>query len=332
MQDKHWSEGVARQAVWLSGKETYQDVAEILQEVGQIRISGSTVWRITQEWGQKIKEKEDQAEAVANATPERDELISGEAVRSERMGVSMDGAMVYVLEEGWKELKAGTVFQVEGVRVLDKKTLEEEVVGRAQEVSYVAHLGGPETFGKRLWTEAKQRGWTQASDTQVVADGAAWIWNLAIEHFYDSQQVVDWYHAVEHLSKAAEHLYGITDNPVKQRWLNEQKEILFQGQAEWIANQLSQQAEKDTHEGLRQEAGYFENHKRRMNYLDLRTEGWLIGSGTVESGAKQYKARFTGPGMRWKRSCLERLIPIRSAVMTGNFGRVWKSVYFSPSN
>jgi len=65
------------------------------------------------------------------------------------------------------------------------------------------------------------------------------------------------YHAVEHLSKAAEHLYGITDSSVKQRWLNEQKEILFQGQAEWIANQLSQQAEKISNEGLRQEAGYF---------------------------------------------------------------------------
>lgn len=331
-QDKHWSEGVARQAVWLSGKVTYREVAEILQEVGQMCISASSVWRITQSWGQKIQEKDEQAEAAATAPPARDELIPGERLGQERMGVSMDGAMVYVLGEGWKELKAGTVFRVEEESVLDKQTLEEEKIGRARAVSYVAHLGGPEPFGKRLWTEAKQRQWMRASDTQVVADGAAWIWNLAAEHFYDSQQVVDWYHAVEHLSKAAEHLYGMADSPAKQHWMNAHKEALFQGQAEGIANELRQQAQRETNEGICQEASYFENHKRRMNYLDLRTEGWLIGSGTVESGAKQYKSRFTGPGMRWKRASLERLIPVRSAVMSNYFGRVWQSVYNSPAN
>lgn len=311
---------------------TYGEVAEILEEVGQERISKSTVWRITQSWGQKIKEQEERAEIAANATPGRDELVFGEVLSQERMGVSMDGGMVYVLEEGWKELKAGAIFQVEEVSVLDKKTLEEEMVGRAQAISYVAYLGGPETFGKRLWMEAKRRGWSRALDTEVVADGAVWIWNLAAEHFYDSHQVVDWYHATQHLSKAAEHLYGVPESPVKQRWLNEYKEVLFQGQAEWIANQLITLAEKETSQGIRQEAGYFENHKRRMDYLDLRTEGWLIGSGTIESGAKQYKARFTGPGMRWKRPCLERLIPVRSAVMSRDFSRVWNSVYNSPAN
>jgi hypothetical protein len=311
---------------------TYREVAEILQEVGGEGIGPSTVWRITQRWGQKIQDQAEQAQRAANATPGREEWMMGEAVGEERLGVSMDGGMVYVREEGWKELKAGTVFAVEEVSVLDPKTLEEEPVGRAQAVSYVAHLGGPADFGKQLWSEAKRRGWTSAGDTQVVADGAAWIWNLVGEHFYDSQPVVDWYHATQHLSRAAEHLYGTAETPAKQRWLNERKEVLFQGQAEWIANDLRQQADQVTREGLRQEANYFEHHKRRMNYLEMRTEGWLIGSGTVESGAKQYKARFTGPGMRWKRPGLERLIPIRSAVMSGTFSPVWHAAYYSPAN
>jgi hypothetical protein len=332
LQDQHWSEGIARQAVWLSGKVPYREVAEILQEVGGEGIGSSTVWRMTQRWGQKIQEQIEKEKQAANATPRREEWIEGETVGTERMGVSMDGAMVYVLEEGWKELKAGTVFEVEAVSLLDPKTLEEEQVGQAQTVSYVAHLGGPDPFGKLLWSEAKRRGWTQAGDTQVVADGAAWIWNLVGEHFYDSQPIVDWYHAAQHLSRAAEYLYGSAENPAKQRWLNEYKEALFQGQVEWIVNGLRSQTEIQASKGLRQEAGYFENHKRRMNYLDMRTEGWLIGSGTVESGAKQYKARFAGPGMRWKRPCLERLIPIRSAVMSGSFSHVWRSAYYSPAN
>lgn len=48
-------------------------------------------------------------------------------------------------------------------------------------------------------------------------------------------------------------------------------------------------------------AGYFRNNQHRMNYLELREEDWPIGSGVVESGAKQIKARLCGPGMRWSR-------------------------------
>ncbi len=70
---------------------------------------------------------------------------------------------------------------------------------------------------------------------------------------------------------------------------------------------------------LLEHAGYFENNQHRMNYLELREEGWLIGSGMVESGAKQFKDRFTGAGMRWSRSGAERLLPIRAAIMSQTF-------------
>ena len=57
-----------------------------------------------------------------------------------------------------------------------------------------------------------------------------------------------------------------------------------------------------------------------------------MGSGVIESAAKQYKARFTGPGMRWKRSSLERMLPIRAAIMSDNFNQKWISLYYSPTN
>jgi hypothetical protein len=67
----------------------------------------------------------------------------------------------------------------------------------------VAHLGGPEVLGERVWTEARRRNWTQAQDTIVLGEGAPWIWNLAQEHFFDSRQSVDGYQATEHLSNAS---------------------------------------------------------------------------------------------------------------------------------
>jgi hypothetical protein len=334
LQDLHWSEELAREMVWLSGLVAFGDAAEILQEIGQIRVSKSSVWRIAQKWGEEFRKVEKEHTDRANALPGREQIVAGEASGIERLGTSMDGAMMYILEEGWKELKVGTVFSVEAVGVVDKVTLGEEQVGRAQNVSYVAYLGGPEEFGRLLWAEAHQREWSKALDTQVVGDGAAWIWNQVADHFFDSYQLVDWYHATEHLARAAEALYG-DQVQARQRWLNEQKQSLFQGQAEVISQLLSQRAEEkqgDIKQPLLQEAGYFENHKRRMNYLEMRMEGWLIGSGTVESGDKQYKERFTGPGMRWKRVGAEHLIPIRSAIMTGNFHQRWKAIYNSPRN
>jgi len=64
--------------------------------------------------------------------------------------------------------------------------------------------------------------------------------------------------------------------------------------------------------------------------MQNREDGLLIGSGVVESEAKQFKARFCGPGMRWSRAGINRLLPIRTAVMQDSFDFDWKSVY-SPS-
>ena len=59
-----------------------------------------------------------------------------------------------------------------------------------------------------------------------------------------------------------------------------------------------------------------------MNYIEMREDGWVIGSGMVESGAKRYKYRFTGAGIRWCRLGAERLIPVRTAVMSGTFDQM----------
>jgi hypothetical protein len=314
---------VARQAVKLSGMVSYGDAAEILQETGQIRISKSSVWRLTRTWGSVLREQEAQEEH----RPAR-------SATGGRLSASLDGALVYILGEGWKEFKVGTISEVEEEMVLNPHTLEEEPQGRAKRTSYVASLGGPQAIGALLWQEAVRRGWQTVLDQEVVADAAAWIWNLVADYFYDSLQIVDWFHAVEHLSNAAESAYPDA-LPARQRWLKEHKTILFQGEAEQIGQQLQQLAQTAppaAQEILETEAAYFDKHKHRMQYLEWRNEGWLIGSGTVESAAKQYKQRFTAAGMRWKREGLERLIPIRSAVLSGTFSARWHSAYYAPRN
>lgn len=138
---------------------------------------------------------------------------------------------------------------------------------------------------------------------------------------------------MEHIGKAVQMLTG-EGTAVAKRWLKEGETLLYQGEAGWIAEELQMAAEGRPAmvEDLKREAGYFANNKRRMHYLELREEGWVIGSGIVESGVKQFKERFTGPGMQWSWRGAERLIPVRAAIMSRRFDAVWESAYALPPN
>ena len=116
------------------------------------------------------------------------------------------------------------------------------------------------------------------------------------------------------------------------RWLNSRERRLYQGHAARIAEELDTvaQAQPSRAEELRQEATYFRNNQHRMNYLEMREEEWPIGSGMVESAAKQFKARFCGPGMRWSRQGAENLLPIRAAVLSRRFDTMWDQAHALP--
>jgi len=333
LRERHWSEGVVEWMVWLSGLVPFGVAEEILQQVGRVGVSDSSLWRRVQEVGEKFKEQMEEERIRANVLEGR---WGGPVERVEpkgRMGVAMDGCMIHIREEGWKELKVGCVFEVETGWVVDRETGERVEVGRAVANSYVAHLGGPEVLGQMVWAEAKRRGWEGAVETEVVGDGAPWIWNLAADYFYDSHQVVDWYHATEHLAEAARLLKG-EGTQARTIWFNQWKKRLFQGDALQLALALQAAAAKQPEiaEALEREAGYFYNNHRRMNYQEMREERWVIGSGMVESGGKQFKARLAGSGMRWSRPGAERLIPIRAAIMSGRFTELWRLARNSPPN
>lgn len=307
--------------------------AEVLGDLAQVAISPSSVWQLAERWGERCRVVEAQQRAEAAALPPRSEIVAGEAGEERRMGAALDGGMIPVREEGWKELKVGSVFEMEPRQEVDPQSGEEGERAHAVDMTYVAHLGGPERFGQALWTEARQRGWTRARDSQVLGDGAAWIWNLCQEHFYDSVQTVDYYHATRHLAQAAEWLYG-EGAPKAKHWYKTRETQLYAGQALTIAQELRRAALKKAPvaDDLRREAGYFRTNQGRMQYLELREEGYLIGSGVVESACKQYRQRFAGPGMRWSRAGAERLLPIRSAIMSRRFDALWKSAYRPPRN
>ncbi len=324
---------MVKYAVWLSGLATFAEAAQILNTIGDMPISTSSIWRRVAVWGPQCQALEATQRAASLAAPTREELNQAEALVSQDLGAAMDGGMVHIREEGGKELKVGGVFAIRQQPTRDKHTGEIVDLAHAVANTYVAHLGGPAVFGETLWAEARQRHWMQARETVVLGDGAAWIWNLAADKFFTSRQVVDWYHAKLHLTQAATALHG-EGSAAARRWVRDQETPLLQGHAERLARTLLKLAEKHARcaEALRREAGYFQDNYRRMQYLEMREEGFPIGSGMVESACKQFRARLAGSGMRWSRAGLERLLPIRAAIMSQRFDDLWQKAYHLPLN
>lgn len=93
--EKHWSEGVSKLTTWLCGQVSFEDAAEILEQVGGIHLSDSTALRKTQKWGKKLKDQEaNQAQAAQQKPVETTTKVS-----KERLGAAADGVIMYVREE-----------------------------------------------------------------------------------------------------------------------------------------------------------------------------------------------------------------------------------------
>ncbi len=328
-----WSEGLRKLAVWLDGLLTFEHVECVLEQVGQVVMSDTTAWRQGQHSGAQAQALEAAQRASAIAAPDRAQIVPGESATAERLAATMDGAMLHIRGEGWKELKVGGIGKIELAPTRDPITGDMLELAHTIENTYVAHLGGPEIFGQLLWAEAKARRWSRAIETVVLGDGAPWIWNQAGDHFYDSVQIVDWYHAKQHLAQAANLIHG-EGTPAARQWLKDQETVLFEGHAERLADHLMglAKSKRTVAAELRGQAGYFRDNQRRMQYLERREEGFPIGSGLAESGCKQFRARFTGPGMRWSRPGAEHLLPVRAAIMSHRFEAFWSALHPAPLN
>jgi hypothetical protein len=310
-----FTKDVACQMVWLSSLLPYAQCEQVLARIGEQWISASSIWRQTQKHGQRLFDYvETQREQVS---VERVQFPDAKHDHDQRKGVSMDGGMVNIRAEGWRELKVGTVCDVELRLERNPQTHELDEMAHGVNVHYTAVLGSKDAFTPALWALAVHHDLPTARNRSVVADGALWIWDVAEDVCPDGQQVVDWYHAVEQLYDVAVALYpNDTDFAKRQRWFKTYKKHLYMGQIEKITCVLHQR-------GVAHLATYFERHKRRMQYLEFREEGLPIGSGTVESGVKQFKQRLCGTGMRWHIQNVNRMLIIRAAVLSDEFQTLW---------
>jgi len=193
--------------------------------------------------------------------------------------------------------------------------------------SYVAAIETAEDFGLRLYTEAWSRGWSRAQKKVVLGDGAVWIWNLADQHFPNAIQIVDLYHARQHLWELAAQLFG-GDPRGRKRWAKRLEHKLDQGKVEAVVKALREFPPPNAELArlLHNEAEYFERNAERMRYPQFRAQGLFVGSGVVEAGCKTVVgARLKQSGMFWTVRGANAILALRCNRLSGKFEDYWES-------
>jgi hypothetical protein len=326
------SPGVRRMLA-LVGSEcsSFERGREQMKLLAALEVTTKAVERTTENIGEDIARREQ--ERIVQALQRELPIAVGQSIPI--LYVQMDGTGVPVVPketEGRKgkgengrahtrEVKLGCVFtqakvDAEGWPVRDEDS-----------TTYTGAIETAEQFSRRLYTEAHRRGWDRARKKVVMGDGAEWIWNQTQEHFPGATEIVDLYHARQHLWDLGGKLHP-HEEASKRRWVMSQRHWLDAGKIEQLVHRLRafsaerQELAKD----IELEAHYFERNAERMRYPQFREQGLFVGSGVIEAGCKTLIAtRLKRSGMFWTVRGANAVIAVRCCRHSREFDDYWET-------
>lgn len=192
--------------------------------------------------------------------------------------------------------------------------------------TYSGAIETAEAFGKRLYLEAWKRGWSRAQKKVVIGDGAEWIWNLAQQHFSGAVQIVDLYHARQHLWELVRKLHP-NDQAKQKAWIKvHQKRLLDKGKIEKLVVAIASlhSSNPEVAEKIRLEADYFNRNRERMRYPKFRGQHLFVGSGVIEAGCKAViGSRLKRSGMFWTVRGANAILTLRCCHLNGRLEDYW---------
>ena len=301
--------------VELGAKMSFADAAGLLEKLTGLEVVRETVRLHSERTGAELEEAQQAAAAEVQMTKEPAETVDP---APGMLVVETDGVMVPYLD-GWHEVKLGLVAG--------------QVDGKLESPSYLAVRASVDEFGPRLLAEAARRGALEVVGWEgpvtgrglavlrkvvILGDGAVWIWNLAAEHFGDRIEIIDYYHATEHVWTLGNAFYG--EGSAKARaWARRQSGRLLKKGAEAVLRALGaiRKCRDEAKETLRRERAYFRTNAARMAYPSFREQGLPIGSGAIESEAKRLvQQRMKLPGARWSDQGAQAVLNVRSQLLS----------------
>jgi len=331
IENTEFSPGVRRMHALVGQQAPFDHGREQMQVLAGLTVTTKSVERIAEAMGSDIAWRE-QAE-IDQALQLDLPVLAGAPIPV--VYVQMDGTGIPVVKKETvgrpgkrdgqpahtREVKLGCVFtqtrwDEKGFALRDPDS-----------TTYTGAIETAEEFGKRIYREALQRGWSRARKKVVIGDGAEWIWNLVAEHFPGAREIVDLYHARQHLWTVARQLYPQEEVQQKAWRKVHQKRLLDKGKIEKLVSELHSIATTNPQlaEKIRTEAVYFERNAERMRYPRFRRQHLFVGSGVIEAGCKTVVgSRLKQSGMFWTVRGANAILALRCSHLNGRFEDYWE--------
>ena len=184
----------------------------------------------------------------------------------------------------------------------------------------------PSDFGVGLRREAIRRGFFSAQETVLLIDGASGLEKLGHDYFPGAVQIVDFYHALEHLQTLIETLWGKGDEARNKRRRHYWKKLLAHDGVERIIKQARKEALlRGNVAEVETALGYFANNVSRMQYGTFRAKKYFIGSGVVEAGCRSLIGkRCKQSGMFWGEPGADKVLAFRCIHASRRMDSFWK--------
>lgn len=310
-------------AFTLTATASYEEAAAVAQKWGSA-ISDAALHALAQRLGGRAEAQTQERVAgpppqelpQAPATALAVLMLDGWQVRQRGPGWGCQKTRQARVE--WHEWKTGVYYRQEQAA--------QSASGRGMLVQkrVVGWQGEPVEFGQRLNWEALRAGLGGAAAKLVVADGAPWIWHLVQDRWAGATQVLDFYHASQHLWEVGRALAGPDEATVAQ-WVEPRRHQLRHGRHKALLEEIATLPVPTGEAGkvVKREQEYFASHAARLNYQQIHRRGWPIGSGSVESACRQRQCRFKRPGQFWTASGLRRLGALAEARHNNHWDELW---------
>ncbi len=331
IENTEFSPGVRRMQALVGQQAPFDHGREQLKVLAGLEVTTKSVERTAEAIGADIAQREQ--EEIQKALQLDLPAVAGRPIPI--LYVQMDGTGVPVVKKETVGRQGKTEDQPAHTReaklgcVFTQTTWDKEgyPIRDPDSTTYTGAIETAEEFGKRIYLEAWKRGWSRALKKVVMGDGAEWIWTLAALHFPDAMQIVDLYHARQHLWEVARKLFP-NDQGKQKAWMKvHQKRLLDKGKIERLVSALRSIASEDPEvaKKIRKEADYFERNAERMRYPEFRRLHLFVGSGVIEAGCKTVIAsRFKRSGMFWTVRGANAILALRCSYSNGRFEDYWE--------
>lgn len=338
VQGRRTSAGVQQAVSYLCASATLEEAAATFSRLLPLQMSARQALNLLQPLGEALQQQEDeQVRALwdqasqARTTSQPSEADQHESI--DRLYIELDGVLARLrrgsvpMEEQerkrkgdvYREVKVGAVF--EATRGPERSGLAPGVfVDQAAPKHFVARRSKAEDEGLLLYTLAVSSGLHRAHQLVVLGDGAAWIWRLVAEHFPGAVQIVDLWHAREHVWKVARAVFGANTSKASA-WAEHACSLLAEGKIEDLVEEIVVFPPVPPEPGASRsvpdiERDYFISNAARMRYPAFRTQGMQVGSGIAEAACKTVvSTRAKRAGMRWTPEGLDAVLAVRTAVL-----------------